>query len=109
MTGPDLPASSGFLKVTADSGAAVSSQQRAALIRRGNELFNRGDIATAQRIFLTVRYSDGLIRVGNRLMAENRPLDAFRMFWIAGDRRRIDEMSEQMAQVIRKWIREDKR
>jgi hypothetical protein len=29
------------------------------------------------------------------------------MYWLAGDRRRIDEMSEQFAAVIRRWLQED--
>lgn len=85
----------------------MPGSQRAALIRKGNELFNAGQYATAQRIFITVRYSDGLIRVGEQLMKQGDPLEAFRMFWIAGDSRRVAEMSEQMAMVIRKWLRDD--
>jgi hypothetical protein len=99
--------SEGFLKVTAKEAGQLSSQDRAALIRRGNELYNKNDLATAKRIFMTVRYADGLIRLGNHYMKEGDPLEAFRMFWVAGDRRRIEEMSEQMAWVIRKWLRED--
>lgn len=99
--------SDGFLKVAAQPGTAISREQRAALIRRGNELFNRREIATAKRIFVTVRYSDGLIRIGNYLMEAGDPLEAFRMFWIAGDRRRVEEMAEKMAMVVRKWLRED--
>lgn len=99
--------SEGFLKVGLQPGTAISREQRAALIRRGNELFNRNEIATAKRIFVTVRYSDGLIRLGNHLMEQGDPLEAFRMFWIAGDKRRVEEMTEKMAMVIRKWLRDD--
>lgn len=99
--------SDGFLKVKAEDGSSLSSQDRAALIRKGNELFNTSRLAAAKRIFMTVRYADGLIRLGNYHMDEGDPLEAFRMFWLAGDRRRIEEMSEQMAWVIRKWLRED--
>ena len=99
--------SEGFLKVRADDGASLSSQDRAALIRKGNELFNKSQLPAAKRIFMTVRYADGLIRLGNHYMNEGNPLEALRMFWLAGDRRRIEELSEQMAGVIRKWLRED--
>lgn len=99
--------SRGFLKVSAEEAATMPGSQRAALIRKGNEFFNAGQYATAQRIFITVRYSDGLIRVGEQLMKQGDPLEAFRMFWIAGDSRRVAEMSEQMAMVIRKWLRDD--
>lgn len=99
--------SRGFLKVGVDVGAGIPRSQRAALVRRGNELFNAGNYETAKRIFMTVRYSDGLIRLGNHLMQEGDPLEAFRMFWLAGDSRRIAEMTEQMAMVVRKWLRDD--
>lgn len=56
---------------------------------------------------MTVGYSDGLIRLGNRFSEEGNPLEAFRMFWLAGDTRRVSELSENMAKVIRKWLQED--
>ena len=105
---PDVGRSSaGFLKVGPNNDAAVSSSDRAALVRRGNEFFNQKRYEVARRIFLTVRYSDGLIRLGNHYMESGQPLEAFRMFWIARDRRRIEEMTEQMALVIRGWLLDD--
>ncbi|POR03992.1 hypothetical protein AU468_04825 [Alkalispirochaeta sphaeroplastigenens] len=105
--GPVPTSSRGFLKVSGDEAQSITPSQRVALIRRGNEFFNKGDYATAKRIFMTVGYSDGLIRLGNRFSKEGNPLEAFRMFWLAGDTRRVAELSENMAQVIRKWLRED--
>ncbi len=103
-----VPSSSrGFLKVGTDESRKIPGSQRAALIRRGNELFNNGEFAPAKRIFMTVRYSDGLIRLGNHYLKSGDKLEAFRMYWIAGDKRRVDEMAEQMAMVIRKWLREE--
>lgn len=99
--------SEGFLKVSSTDTAAISKSDRVALIRKGNELFNQNKLNAAKRVFMTVRYGDGLIRLGNHYMAEGDPLEAFRMFWLAGDQRRIAEMTEQMAWVIRKWLRED--
>jgi hypothetical protein len=104
MNNSPVPTSSdGFLKVSASAGT-VDSSQKAALIRRGNELFNRGEISTASRIFVTLRYSDGLIRVGNYLYEKGEPLEAIRMYWLARDRHHIDEMSQRMAQVLRTWL-----
>lgn len=97
--------SAGFLKVSADSGT-VTREQRAALIRKGNEFFNRKEYALAKRIFMTVGYSDGLIRMGDHFMKQNEPLEALRMYWLAGDRFHIDRITERMAAVIRRWIRE---
>ena len=104
----DVGASSdGFLKVSGKPGEALSSQDRATLIRRGNEFFNAGNLTAAKRVFVTVGYTDGLIRLGNHFSKHGDVLEAFRMYWLAGDRRRIDEMSEQFAGVIRRWLQED--
>ena len=104
---PVETSSDGFLKVGQIDPSQIDRSKRAALIRKGNEFFNNGRIDTAKRIFVTVRYSDGLIRLGNHYMSGGDPLEAFRMFWIAGDRRRIDEMTEQIAGVVRRWLSED--
>lgn len=106
--GYDVGASSeGFLKVSTSDAQKISPGDRAALIRKGNERFNNNELAAAKRIFMTVRYADGLIRLGNHYMEAGDPLEAFRMFWLARDKRRIEEMTEQMAGVIRKWLHDD--
>ena len=99
--------SAGFLKTGPLDPDEIDRSKRAALIRKGNELYNNGNLDTAKRIFVTVRYSDGLIRLGNHYYNDGEPLEAFRMFWLAGDRRRVEEMAEQMAGVVRKWIHDD--
>ena len=58
-----IPAN-GFIKVATENKIELSSQQRIALIRKGNELFNQGEFEKAKRIFLTTSYSDGLTRIG---------------------------------------------
>ena len=98
-----LPPHPGFQKV---SKAAVSSQQRAVLIRRGNQLFNEGRIEEAKRIFLTVSYGDGLIRLGEWYEKKKRPLEAFRMYWLASEQRKTEIMIEKMASVVRMWLKE---
>jgi len=45
----------GFLKVARENPAKLSPEDRAALIRRGNEFFNRGQTELARRVFLTTR------------------------------------------------------
>ena len=51
--------SGGLLKVSAERTASITREKRAALIRKGNELYNKGELALAQRIFMTTKYSDG--------------------------------------------------
>ncbi|MFW5738253.1 MAG: hypothetical protein ACOCYX_05020, partial [Spirochaetota bacterium] len=59
----DELAAPGFIKTSRRQGPELSAEQRSALIRRGNELFNKGSIDQAKRVFITTRYTDGLIRI----------------------------------------------
>jgi hypothetical protein len=82
--------SGGLLKTTDTKGAAKTApldrEKRAALIRKGNELFNEGDYGFAQRIFVTTRYSDGMIRLGDTFATGGTPLDALRLYWLSRQR-----------------------
>ncbi|AFG38268.1 hypothetical protein [Spirochaeta africana] len=99
--------SSGFIKTGQDRPAHIDAKTRVALVRKGNELFNAGRIEQARRVFITTGYSDGLIRIGDYYLTKDRPLDAFRMYWLAGDRKKIEPELEKMARVIRHWLQED--
>jgi hypothetical protein len=100
--------SSGFLKVAKESPAQLTPENRAALIRRGNELFNRGEIELARRIFLTTRYSDGMIRVGDRLVQAGKPLEALAAYWVAPCPEKSAHLIGRMADVVRQWLKEGK-
>jgi hypothetical protein len=97
-------AQEGFFLTAGSSPPVISKEQRAALIRKGNELYNRGDLATARRIFLTARYGDGLIRMGDHYYKKREPLEAFRMYWLAKEKVKSDILIEKMAAVIRDWL-----
>lgn len=101
-------AAPGFVKTSRTAPGSLSSQQRTLLIRRGNELFNKGDIDQAKRIFLTAHYTDGMIRLGDHYMKQNLPLEAFRMYWLAPDRHKSDYLIERMAGVVRSWLKESR-
>jgi len=96
----------GFLKITESRAAQMSKEQRVALIRKGNDLFNQKKYDLAKKIFLTTGYSDGLIRLGNLYMNQNMPLEAFRMYWLAPDRKKVDAMLEKTVGIIKKWLQE---
>ncbi len=98
---------SGLLMGTRKKPEALSAQQRSVLIRKGNELFNKGDVALAQRVFVTARYADGLIRVGDWYVRQNRPLEALKAYWIAPRRDKAAVLIERMSCVISEWIREE--
>ena len=59
----NTPIAEGFIKVTDSPVTGILPEQKVALNRKGNELFNSGKIEQAKRIFITTGYSDGLTRV----------------------------------------------
>jgi len=91
-----------FIKTTAKPD--IDGSQKAALNRKGNILYNSGDIEGARRIFLTTGYSDGLVRVGDHYNSKGRPLDALRMYWIAPDRTKAEPIIMQLSAVIHNLI-----
>jgi len=100
----DELATPGFIKT--GEHPTIDGGQRAALVRRGNEFFNSGKYEEAKRIFLTTRYTDGLIRLGDYYYKQQQILEAFRMYWLAPDHRRTDYLVERMAGVIRGWLKD---
>ncbi|MBN1525657.1 MAG: hypothetical protein JW904_14355 [Spirochaetales bacterium] len=97
----------GFLKL-AEETIDIPDAKRVVLIRRGNELFNRGEFELAQKVFLTTQYSDGLVRIGDRYISEHKPLEAFRMYWLAHDKKKKDALVQKMASVIKNWLKEER-
>jgi hypothetical protein len=96
----------GFLKISLSEQAHLSSAQRTALIRKGNELFNAGRIDAAKKIFITTRYGDGLTRLGDYYKEKRNPLEALRMYWIAPAPQKREQLVEKAAEVVRSWITE---
>jgi hypothetical protein len=85
----------------------VEPDRKAKLNRKGNELFNAGDIEAARRIFQTTGYSDGLIRVGDRYLTERRPIDALKMYKLAREETKSAELVGKAALVIQKILSEE--
>ena len=83
---------------------AIDGSQKAALNRKGNILYNSGDIEGARRIFITTGYSDGLARIGDYYNSKGRTLDALRMYWIAPDRSKAEPIIMQLATVIHNMV-----
>jgi hypothetical protein len=101
-----LPAG-GLLKTTQDKPLTLTQEQRTALIRKGNEVFNRGDVVLAERIYRTTRYAAGLSRVGDWYMRQNRPLEALVAYRSGRCRRKADLVVERMARVLSGWLKEE--
>jgi len=96
----------GFIKTTAPKRAAVDSAQKAALIRKGNQLFNKGDIGMAKKIFLSLGYTDGIIRSGNFYYKKADYWEAYRLYSLAPAPDRIESLARRMAEIVRGWINE---
>ncbi|MDR1836914.1 MAG: hypothetical protein LBQ89_04560 [Treponema sp.] len=94
-----------FIKITAPS--PVDRSTKAALNRKGNQMFNEGDVEGARRIFMTTGYSDGLSRVGDCYKGENKLLEALRMYWLAHDRNKSQPLIEQLAGLLQGVVNED--
>jgi len=94
-----------FIKVSSPS--PVEGPQKAALNRKGNQLFNEGDIEGARRVFLTTGYSDGLSRVGDYYKSQNRPLEALKMYWIAPDYTKSQPLIEQLSGILKSLLKEE--
>ncbi len=97
----------GFIKAGREKKQNLTSSQRSALIRRGNDFFNRGEYETAKRIFITTSYSDGLIRMGDYYRKKGNSIEAIRMYKMAPAKEKLDQMLETAARVISRWLEED--
>ena len=91
-----------FIKTTAKP--IIDGPQKAALNRKGNILFNSGDIEGARRIFITTGYSDGLVRIGDFYKSKGRSLDALKMYWIAPDRNKAEPIIAQLSVLIQNML-----
>jgi hypothetical protein len=93
-----------FVKTTVPP---VDSAKKAALNRKGNILYNQGDVEGAKRIFLTTGYSDGLSRVGDYYKSKGRVLDALRMYWIAPDHTKSELIIEQLSTLVKDYLHQE--
>jgi hypothetical protein len=83
----------------------MDAKERAALIRRGNECFNQGDIKHAIEFFVKTKYRDGLTRVGDFYYFDKKqPLLAVKFYRLADRRDRLDEIFERMIMALGQWL-----
>ena len=97
-----------FLKSTA-RGPALDSADKVVLNRKGNKLFNSGDIEGARRIYVTTGYSDGLIRVGDYYKSKGRIMDALRMYWTAPDKNKAEAIITQLSVIIQNLLNDNEK
>jgi hypothetical protein len=104
----DIP-KEGFIKLSTAQPEGLSGSDKAALIRKGNTLFNSGEVEKAKRIFLTTGYTDGLIRIGDWYLREDNPLEALRMYWIAPAPDKVEKWAAKAAGAVRKMLGNDQK
>lgn len=90
----------GFIKVTDKPIQSLSSEQKAVLNRKGNVLFNEGKYDAACRIFVTTGYSDGLTRIGDIYMKQNRAITALKYYLLAKNKRKCEAVYEKLSNII---------
>lgn len=90
----------GLIKSTDKPVQNLSTEQKAALNRKGNQFFNEGEIDSARRIFVTTGYSDGLSRIGDFFLEKGAELEALKMYWLAHNRRKADPLVKKLALII---------
>lgn len=96
----------GFIKVTDRPVQTLTSEQKVALNRKGNVLFNEGKFAEASRIFITTGYSDGLTRVGDIFMKQHRGLDALRYYVLAHNSAKSEPLYEKISGILSALLKE---
>lgn len=87
---------------------SINQKSRVRLIRKGNELFQKGQVELAGKIFLAIHYQDGLKRVGDHYFYEKRlPIKALEYYQASGFKERVEEFCRRSAAVIQKLLSED--
>lgn len=97
----------GFVKTAGPAKPALTGEQKAQLIRRANELFNKGDFGMAERIYIATGYSDGMVRMGDTHFRQQRYREAMRLYMLAPAPDRVSRLARRMALVVQQWLIED--
>ena len=90
----------GFIKVTDQPVQTITSQQKVILNRKGNVLFNEGNIEGARRIFITTGYSDGLTRVADKYSEKKQYLKALKLYILAHNDRKAEPIYDKIAKTL---------
>ena len=86
----------------------MDKETRSALIRKGNEAFNKGDMNTAAKIFKSAEYKDGLIRLGDYWYYDRKkPLVAVGYYSRAGEDKKKAEIFGRMVKALKHLMKTD--
>jgi len=91
-----------------DNQGELDGKDRAALIRKGNELYNKGEYELAGKVFLTAKYRDGLRRLGDLYFYDKKsPVRALPYYKASAFNERLGEFYERAAMTIKDLLKED--
>lgn len=86
----------------------MDKEERVGLIRKGNELFNKGDITGAASIFVKTGYRDGITRVADYYFFDRKlPLIALKFYKMVNRKDKVDEIFDRMIFALGKLLKSD--
>ena len=86
----------------------LDPKTRNALIRRGNQAFNEGNIELAAKIFRALNYKDGLIRIGDYYYYQKKqPLIAYGYYKKANHTPMLIKLMDAFVFAIKCWLWSD--
>ena len=95
----------GFIKTSYSPLETLTSEQKVLLNRKGNILFNEGDIQNAKRLFITTGYSDGLNRIGDTYKKDKDDLEALKFYHLAHNKAKTAPIIERLATIVSEYLR----
>lgn len=87
----------------------VDDKTRVQLIRKGNQLFSEGKIDIAEKIFITVDYKDGLVRLGDYYLKNSNLYKCVQMYFLSENSSKIDFFCKKSALILARWLNEDQK
>ncbi len=97
-----------MIKKGNDKKKKVDQSTRVKLIRKGNQLFSEGKIDLAEKIFVTIDYKDGLIRLGDHFFKNKNIYKSVEMYFLSENKNKINTFCKKIALIIEKLLKEDK-
>lgn len=87
---------------------ALTDAQKTELMRRGNQLFNEGRYFDAGKIFSTIGYKTGLIRLGDLFYFEKEmPLVAYGFYRNANHKPMLDKIGDSFVFALKCLLSDD--
>jgi len=86
----------------------MDKSEKVQLIRKGNELFNEGNVYQALQIFVKTGYRDGILRAADHIYYEKKqPLMALKFYRMINRQDRVDEIFGRMMFAFSKLVRDE--